>query len=388
MTVHSARLNGILTNDGGEACTTSFRYGTSPTLATYTILPEGSGKNTGAALSAVATGLARLTTYYFQAEAVNSVGNALGAILSFKTKAELPSVLTGPAFKQGNFSQFALLASLTADGGEPCNVGIQWVQDDPSFYASGFNPVFTNTKMVNTGVAPMTVTANLSGLALNRKYYYRAIAINSFSTSYGVVGAFYTFDTAGGGVIPGLLPDPPPPPIRIHINPNPGTGITQVSTSPVPWTPGSNIVVVVEVDHSGPGITEVVIVPPGPGIIPITPPITPPIPPDPIKIYVDPNPGVGDTQVSMSTEPWTPGSDVIPVIEVNAPGPDVMTVIIVDPGPGIPPIIPTLPKPVPIDFGQLSLSFLKIGLVVGAGSAMTALFVAQKKKKKKLEEGK
>lgn len=382
-TPHTALLNGKLVNDGGLACFTNFRFGTDPTMAAYSSISScvGPTKVTGDVLSVTLPGLNQFTTYYYQTEALNLVSISLGPIISFKTKAGFPKVVTGPALKQENFTHFAAFATLVDDGGEACSVGIQWVLDDLSFYAGGFNPVFNNTKYQSTGLIPLTAITQLTGLITNKKYYYRAIATNSNTTVYGDIGAFYTFENAGGGTIPGLLPPVEPPPILVHVNPNPGPGIVLVSQSPVPWTPGSPIIVVIIVDESGPGITEVAIVDPGPGIPPIAPPTVPPVQPPPIDVVIEPNPGPGIVSVSMSTKPWTPGSDIIPVLIVTDDTlPGVVKVTIVPPGPGIPPIIPSPPPP--IDIGKLLFNFVNIGIVVGAGSAMTALVAAGGKKRR------
>jgi hypothetical protein len=80
-----ATLNGVLNDDGGEGCSCRFRYGTDPTLSTYMTSPLVSGFNTGDSISAIVLALSPNTTYYFQAEATNDAGTAVGSILSFTT---------------------------------------------------------------------------------------------------------------------------------------------------------------------------------------------------------------------------------------------------------------------------------------------------------------
>ena len=80
-----ATLNGFA-GDHGLATTTSFDYGTSPTLAGATNVPATVVATFPChAASATLTGLAPNTTYYFRAKASNSAGTTLGNILSFTT---------------------------------------------------------------------------------------------------------------------------------------------------------------------------------------------------------------------------------------------------------------------------------------------------------------
>jgi hypothetical protein len=75
----SARLNGQLTDDGGEACTLFFEWGDNPSLGNTA--PAGTG-STGASFSALISGLLTGQNYYFRAGATNSRGTTYGAILS------------------------------------------------------------------------------------------------------------------------------------------------------------------------------------------------------------------------------------------------------------------------------------------------------------------
>lgn len=74
----------------GSATSVSFRYGTHPALVGAA---STAGLDIGAGLSAVdlgpvpVTGLSRLTTYYYQTVAVNSLGTTFGPIQSFATTA-------------------------------------------------------------------------------------------------------------------------------------------------------------------------------------------------------------------------------------------------------------------------------------------------------------
>lgn len=84
-----ATLNGVLTNDGGEACDCWFEYG-EVGGAIYTT-PEQSGKTTGALFLANLVDLTPDTRYHFRAVAKNTTGTTYGDDMYFVT--ESPALL-------------------------------------------------------------------------------------------------------------------------------------------------------------------------------------------------------------------------------------------------------------------------------------------------------
>jgi hypothetical protein len=86
----TAILNGTLTSDGGEACQYRFEY--LPSGSDSWTLTEWTGSvRSGETFSAFITGLARVTKYYFLAEAKNSYGTVYGEELIFTTTPDAPS---------------------------------------------------------------------------------------------------------------------------------------------------------------------------------------------------------------------------------------------------------------------------------------------------------
>ena len=81
----SAVLIGELTDDGGEACEVGFEWGLTALYGNVT--PWQGGKHTGDAFWQVIASLEPDTTYHFRAQARNSVGDASGADMTFKTLA-------------------------------------------------------------------------------------------------------------------------------------------------------------------------------------------------------------------------------------------------------------------------------------------------------------
>jgi len=78
-----ATLNGTVINDGGEACSVRFQYGT--TVAYGTNTPWQTGKRTGDSVSQLITGLAETTTYHFRVQVKNSAGTCNGSDQTFTT---------------------------------------------------------------------------------------------------------------------------------------------------------------------------------------------------------------------------------------------------------------------------------------------------------------
>lgn len=82
-----ANLNGILANDGGEACESSFEWGLTAGYGNET--PWQSGKGSGDAFTQVIASLEPDTIYHFQSQARNSVGSVAGTDMTFRTLKEI-----------------------------------------------------------------------------------------------------------------------------------------------------------------------------------------------------------------------------------------------------------------------------------------------------------
>lgn len=84
----TARLQGLLDQDGGAACEYRFQYGFASGVYSLETSWEGA-KATGQTFYADVTGLSSDTTYYFRAQARNGAGVSNGAEKSFTTSWEL-----------------------------------------------------------------------------------------------------------------------------------------------------------------------------------------------------------------------------------------------------------------------------------------------------------
>ena len=174
----TARLNGTLDDDGGEACDCGFEWG--ETIAYGNTTPTQS-KETGESFSQVITGLDPGTTYHFRAFATNAAGTSYGADRTFTTLVALPAVTTDPATELGTIAA-TLNGTLDDDGGELCDCGFEWGPD--IVYG-----ITTPTQGKITGEAFSQV---IGGLPPGTTYHFRAFATNSWGTGYGTDRTFTT----------------------------------------------------------------------------------------------------------------------------------------------------------------------------------------------------
>jgi phosphodiesterase/alkaline phosphatase D-like protein len=179
-----------------------FLYGTSPTLSgasqTYKANP---GSTTSTTTETVAlTSLLPNTTYYFQAVASSSAATVSGSILSFATVASaMPTVTVAPATAISGAGA-TLTGTVTPNA---LDTRYDFLYGTSSSLSS---PLPTTVVDLGSGVAPVPVSAALTGLGLGVTYYYQIQAWNSFGTTTSQI---LSFATAGAvpPAITSLSPD-------------------------------------------------------------------------------------------------------------------------------------------------------------------------------------
>ena len=190
VTFGGAMLNGGV-NPNGVATTAWFEWGTSPTLATFSVTSNqsmGSGTSSQAA-SAALSGLSPVTTYYFRAAASNGGGTAKGSILTFSTAAApAPTATTNAATSVTN-------VGATLNGGvNPNGVATTaWFEWGTSPTLSTFS--VTPNQSMGSGTSSQAASAVLSGLSPGTPYYFRAAASNAGGTAKGSILTFSTAAT-------------------------------------------------------------------------------------------------------------------------------------------------------------------------------------------------
>ncbi len=178
----SATVRGNVTDAGlPRAHARGIHWGTSAgSLPNW--IQSGSGAG---AFNVNITGLARGTTYYYRAGAINtSHGWRHGSTLSFTTTATTPSVSTSSPATNISFYSATVSGNVTnANGATVTTRGI--------CYNTTGSPT-TSSPKVASGSGTGSFSSSLTGLNPNTTYYARAYATNSQGTAYGGQISFKT----------------------------------------------------------------------------------------------------------------------------------------------------------------------------------------------------
>ena len=212
ITSTSATFNGVLANNGGESVSeVGFYYSTEKEVnpenaekvsleySTYQKSAKELSANTlysamqsaqtaasdeGESFSIDVYSLGIKTKYYVKSYAVNSAGVAYGSVVNFETAGEIATIKTVGS-GEVTTSTAILSASITADNGEKITErGFVWME-------GAGNPTTDSNKLKVSGEVG-EYTATLEGLDPNKKYSFRAYAINAEGTAYGDVMNFTT----------------------------------------------------------------------------------------------------------------------------------------------------------------------------------------------------
>jgi len=175
----TSTLNGILTDDGEQACDCGFEWG--ETIAYEHGATPTQSKTTGQTFSQILGGLVPGTTYHYRAFATNGAGTSYGADRSFALPAGLPTATTNPATGIGMILA-ALNGTLDDDGGEICECGFEW----------GADTTYGLTTPTESKITGETFSQPIRGLFPGRVYHFRAFATNPHGTAYGDDESFYS----------------------------------------------------------------------------------------------------------------------------------------------------------------------------------------------------
>ena len=182
ITVSTAKLAGVITDDGGaEVTARGFCWGLVPNPTIQDdFKPSGTGTGT---FSATIENLQPNTQYYARAFAENSVGVAYGNEIVFVTSTAAPAVTTTPI---SNITASSAVSggNITYDGGGSITVrGVCWsITPEPDLGDS-----FTSD-----GTGSASFSSTMTNLTPATTYYVRAYAKNSAWTVYGEQLSFTT----------------------------------------------------------------------------------------------------------------------------------------------------------------------------------------------------
>ncbi|MEZ4306767.1 MAG: MYXO-CTERM sorting domain-containing protein [Polyangiaceae bacterium] len=202
ITSSSATLNGSA-NPNGNSAFGYYRYATTdPGTCSDSFgirAPSSSASDTslGSGTSAVTfartiSGLVPATTYYYCALGRNSYGTTFGAVMSFTTQANAPTVTTNSA---------SLLTGTTAQlngtanpGGAATTGWFRYATASPGSCNDSFGTRAPAAGGASLGSGNSNVTYNqgITGLVAGTTYFYCAIAENSAGMSFGAVVSFTT----------------------------------------------------------------------------------------------------------------------------------------------------------------------------------------------------
>ncbi|MEK7353821.1 MAG: hypothetical protein AABZ77_04870, partial [Chloroflexota bacterium] len=181
ITINSATLNGNLMSLGGATTVTVyFEYGETSSYGSTTTVESMTG--TGI-FTASATGLIPGTIYHFRARANGGVhGSANGTDMTFITNVTPPAVTTSNA--TGITSKTATISGNLISLGTATSANV--------FFEYGTTPNFGSTTPIQSMTGTGMFTANLTVLADNTTYHFRAKASGAHGTANGASSNFTT----------------------------------------------------------------------------------------------------------------------------------------------------------------------------------------------------
>jgi hypothetical protein len=187
----SATLNGEVTNDGGDEIFESgvvYAVNPNPTLSdsvvsTKPLVSLGKYKLNLESLQPS-------TTYHYRAYTANSMGTVYGADSFFTTNAFVIAPIVDTYKPQEVYASIVTLGgNIPSNGGAP-------VSESGVVIATIANPEVSANNTITVATDPVVnidsfyVTAD--SLAPQTRYYYRAYAINTVDTAYGILDSFTT----------------------------------------------------------------------------------------------------------------------------------------------------------------------------------------------------
>jgi len=184
ITVESARVNGSITDDGGD--TVIQRGFCWSNVDSFDLSSSIGSTNNGEGLGEfedTITGLLPDSVYYFTSYGITTVDTTYGEFKSLKTEDGLPTLTTAEVTNVTTQSATSG-GTVTDEGGAPITAkGVCW--------STSTNPTISDNS-TSDGAGIGTFVSSISGLSPVTFYYIRAYASNSFGTSYGSEFMFET----------------------------------------------------------------------------------------------------------------------------------------------------------------------------------------------------
>jgi phosphodiesterase/alkaline phosphatase D-like protein len=182
----TATLNATVNPEDEEVTDCHFEYGPSPSYGTS--IPCVSSPPIGASavpVTATVNGLNPNSIYYFRIVATSASGTNDGSQDSFTTLPNPPVVVTNPPISVAHTSA-TLQGAVDPEGGEVNNCYFEYGT------TASFGSTAPCSSPPGSGVNPIDVSAELTGIDAGTSYYYRIVAENVGGVSYGAERTFTT----------------------------------------------------------------------------------------------------------------------------------------------------------------------------------------------------
>lgn len=191
VTKTTANLNGQI-NPKNSATTFWFEYGLNSDLGSITSFQTSGASDSSAAVLASVSGLQPLTKYYFRLNAQNQFGTTNSQILNFTTAG--PAAATTPTVKTNSAtavtSSSAKLNANVNPNGAATTYSFEY--STSSLLSNVGSILNTLQQSLSIGPSAVNVSADITGLTNNTKYYVRTSATNQYGTVKGDVVSFTT----------------------------------------------------------------------------------------------------------------------------------------------------------------------------------------------------
>lgn len=186
VTTNSASFSVFYNINGDTLTSVAVRYGTNTLMSSNTNSQKPTAISGGLTFSA--NGLSSGTKYYFQAMGVSSSGTVTSSIYTFTTKSFSASTVQTYPNPSSITDNSAVLSGFFQDNGTSIsNLVFQY----------GTSNSLGSTKSISFSGSSGTVSATISNLSANTKYYYR---ISGTSAGGTVNGSVYSFTTQNSTV--------------------------------------------------------------------------------------------------------------------------------------------------------------------------------------------
>lgn len=186
----TANLNGHV-DPNNSSTSYWFEYGKTTDLGNATALQGAGSGDTSLAGSVSLSNLKPLTKYYFRLNAQNQYGTVNGSILSFTT----PGPAAPDAPQADTTSATSVTSSSATLNGRVNPEGDQttyWFEYGTDSLLGSVIHSTTKSAVLGNGTSNVSVSADIDTLSANTKYYYRAVAQNSYGTVRGDVVSLTT----------------------------------------------------------------------------------------------------------------------------------------------------------------------------------------------------